>query len=429
MPRSASIAVPKLRLHKSSGNAAVMIDGRYLYLGKYGTPEAKGRYDRTVAEWLANRRKATGAEAAKLEYEKAGARQRRAAAAVVELETAVTVDEVLAAYLGYAEARYQRDGEPVRELGHIKCVMRTLRRLYGRTEAGRFGPKALKLVRAEFVKAGQSRIYVNQNVARIVRIWKWAAAEEMVSAAAWHALQSVAGLARGEAASEGRKIGPVADAVVDATLPYCGPEVRAMVELQRLCGARSGEIVIMRTGDIDTSGDVWTYRPSRHKTEGRGHERVIYFGPRAQAILKPWLRPALWEYLFSPARARERRYAELRTARSSPVQPSQVTRKKVQPRKLPGERYTPASYANAVKWAVKKANAEIDRHNMETGGKRPRLPHWHPHQLRHAAATAIRREFGLEVAKAVLGHSTVQATQIYAETDAIRAKEVAVAMG
>lgn len=62
MPRTASDAIPKLRLHKSSGNAAVVIDGRYLYLGKYGTPEAKEDYDRTIADWLANRRTAPGAE-------------------------------------------------------------------------------------------------------------------------------------------------------------------------------------------------------------------------------------------------------------------------------------------------------------------------------------------------------------------------------
>src|SRR5262249_43333098 len=153
------------------------------------------------------------------------------------------------------------------------------------------------------------------------------AAEEMISADSWHALRSVPGLRHGEG-TEGRKIRPVADSVVDQTLAYCGPEIRAMVELQRLCGARSGEIVTMRTGDIDRSGKVWMYKPLSHKTERHGHERVIYFGPRAQVILRPWLRPALWEYLFSPLRARERRFAELRAQRKSPVQPSQLSRKR-----------------------------------------------------------------------------------------------------
>jgi integrase len=250
----------------------------------------------------------------------------------------------------------------------------------------------------------------------------------MIAATAWHALKSVAGLEPGEAPA-GRKIAPIADDIVEATLPFCNDEVRVLVELQRLSGARSGELVIMRTAVIDSTGPVWTYKPTRHKTESRGHERVIYFGRRAQSILKPWLRPALHGFIFSPARCPERRYAALRAKRKSPVPPSQLNRRKVQPEKLPGDRWTVAAYANAIEWAVKKANAAISQRNAETGEKTPLLPHWHPHRLRHSAASAIRREFGLEVAKAVLGHATLQAAQIYAEADSTRAREVALAIG
>lgn len=45
------------------------------------------------------------------------------------------------------------------------------------------------------------------------------------------------------------------------------------------------------------------------------------------------------------------------------------------------------------------------------------MPKWFPHQLRHNAATRIRKEYGLEVARAVLGHSTMNTTEIYAEMD------------
>ena len=48
---------------------------------------------------------------------------------------------------------------------------------------------------------------------------------------------------------------------------------------------------------------------------------------------------------------------------------------------------------------------------------------WHPNQLRHNAATRIRREFGLDVARAVLGHSSVMPTQVYAEQDVAKAME------
>ena len=40
---------------------------------------------------------------------------------------------------------------------------------------------------------------------------------------------------------------------------------------------------------------------------------------------------------------------------------------------------------------------------------------WHPHQLRHSAATRLRREYGLEAAQVILGHKTLTVTQVYAE--------------
>src|SRR5947208_491358 len=62
-------------------------------------------------------------------------------------------------------------------------------------------------------------------------------------------------------------VGPVPDADVAAVRPHVCRKVRAMIELQRLTGMRPGEVVIMRTGDLEMGGDVWIYTPSRHKTE------------------------------------------------------------------------------------------------------------------------------------------------------------------
>ena len=55
--------------------------------------------------------------------------------------------------------------------------------------------------------------------------------------------------------------------------------------------------------------------------------------------------------------------------------------------------------------------------------------HWHPHQLRHNYATHIRRQYGLEIAQILLGHSKADVTQIYAERDTNRALEVAAKIG
>jgi integrase len=54
---------------------------------------------------------------------------------------------------------------------------------------------------------------------------------------------------------------------------------------------------------------------------------------------------------------------------------------------------------------------------------------WAPNQLRHAAATEVRREFGLGAAQVILGHSQANVTQVYAERDLAKGMEVAKQIG
>jgi site-specific recombinase XerD len=49
---------------------------------------------------------------------------------------------------------------------------------------------------------------------------------------------------------------------------------------------------------------------------------------------------------------------------------------------------------------------------------------WHPHQLRHNTTTNLRREHGVELARIILGHANVLATQIYAEAGRVQAMSV-----
>ena len=47
MPRPKS-RKPKYCLHKPSGRAFVILDGRFVYLGKHNTPESRDEYDRVI---------------------------------------------------------------------------------------------------------------------------------------------------------------------------------------------------------------------------------------------------------------------------------------------------------------------------------------------------------------------------------------------
>lgn len=54
---------------------------------------------------------------------------------------------------------------------------------------------------------------------------------------------------------------------------------------------------------------------------------------------------------------------------------------------------------------------------------------WHSNQIRHAVGTEVRARFGLEAARTVLGYARSDVTQVYAERDLARAREVAREIG
>jgi integrase len=186
-----------------------------------------------------------------------------------------------------------------------------------------------------------------------------------------------------------------------------------MVRLQLRTGARSGEIVVMRACDIDMTGEVWFYRPAQHKTAHHGHRREIAIGPIAQEIVKEFLKPDTTAYLFSPRDAVAERRTILRMKRKTKVQPSQKDRALPDPQRTANERYTVTSYGRAIARAC------------ENHG----IPHWHPHQLRHTAATKFRKKLGLDTTRALLGHRSPAITEIYAELDTGKAAEAAAKLG
>jgi hypothetical protein len=130
---------------------------------------------------------------------------------------------------------------------------------------------------------------------------------------------------------------------------------------------RPGETAILRPCDVDRAhGATWLYRPASHKTEHHGVARVVFLGPRARAVLAPFLDGrAPGAYCFSSREAVADLRARQQAARKTPVQPSQADRR--QPMWQPGERYSVYTYGNAVERACLKA------------GVAP----WHVNQLRH----------------------------------------------
>jgi integrase len=198
-----------------------------------------------------------------------------------------------------------------------------------------------------------------------------------------------------------------------------------MVRLQLLTGMRSGEVTLMRGCDLETSGKVWTYTPRTHKTEHHGIERPIYLGPKAQEIIRPFLKSDLTAHLFDPQYAMNAFHAERRRNRKTPMTPSQRKRtRKRRPKVTPLDHYTTASYRRAITRACEKANQAALRQHPGAKPDDVLVPRWHPHQLRHNAATRLRKEFGIEAARVVLGHRTAAVTEVYAEMDQAKASSI-----
>ena len=149
---------------------------------------------------------------------------------------------------------------------------------------------------------------------------------------------------------------------------------------------------------------------------GKRNGRLLPVGPRAQAILTPYLMEKAETpeaFIFSPKDSMQLQKVEKRSKRKTRVQPSQMNRKKTNPQRVPRDQYTKDSYARAIVRACKKAGIET----------------WTPNRLRHAAGTEIRDKYGLEYAQAVLGHSNAKTTEIYAKVNFEKAEKVAREIG
>jgi len=401
--------VPAFKLHKSTGQSYALFDGQRRYFGRHELPESKARYDQAISEWLAN-----------------GRRTRVTA-------PDLSVAELCAAFLRHAAAYYRKpDGTPTGTPWNYKAATGFLDRLYGIADVAAFTPQSLKAVREAMIRADWSRKTVNQGVNLIRAVFRWGVAEGMVPVAAHAALTTLAALRKGRSdAREGGTIRPVADATVDATLPHLSPTVAAMVALQRLTGMRPGETVIMRSCDVTTEGRIWEYRPSSHKTEHHERDRVVFIGPKAQAVLGPFLDRDLQAFIFSPKRSAQEHLERRHEARVTPDGQGNEpgTNRTRRPKRSPSERFDTGSYRQAIEYACDRAFPPPDGLD-ESSLKQWRREHrWAPNRLRHSFGTTVRREFGLEAAQVTLGHASADISQVYAERDASKAAAVVARIG
>lgn len=423
----ADLKIPEYRVHKASGQAYVNAWGRRVYFGRDGLPDTTQKYHAFIAEFIAH-----------------GGQQ------PVEPEQ-ITVKELIARFWLHAEQYYiDADGNPSTEIEAFRYALKPVKELFAEARVTEFGPRALQVVRQRMIDYGWCRSYINKHIVRVKGVFRWGVENELIPGSVYHALQAVSGLRRGRGgARESEPVRPVPMQDVNAIEPFVSRQVWALVQLQLLTGARAGELVALRPCDVNTTGHIWTYSPDDHKTAHHGHRRTIYFGPRAQDVLQPFLNRRTDADMFSPVEAEAERRSAMHASRQTPLSCGNVpgSNRRRSPKRSAGKHYTTHAYRRAIARGCDHAfpppeplaqrDGETVRawHKRLTADQKRQLTRWqsehrwHPHQLRHNAATELRKEFGIEVARIILGHRSAAITEVYAELDQAKAIEAMARVG
>lgn len=396
MARRKSPGPPKYRLHKARNLAVVTIDGKDRYLGKYGSAESRKLYAKLIA----------GAEKPPEPQERPQAN--------IDL----MIGELSLLYVQYASTYYVKNGQPTAQLQRVKNACAALNRLHAAEFVSTFSPLKLKALQQTLAATPDQRMvkrrnprnaddqqddqppaepprtlsrrYINSLVQCIVRMFKWAASEELAPASVYSSLATVEGLKVGRtSARESAKVTPVDEQIVSDTLKHLPQNAADMVRLISLSGMRPGELIAMRAGEVTRhESGPWEYRPASHKSEHHDVERVVFIGPQGQAVLAPWIEnidPAA--HVFSPDR--------------------------LTPQDAPGDPFDKDTFRQLIQRVCRRHNVEL----------------WAPNQLRHLHATRVRQRFGLDGAQVVLGHTKADVTQIYAEKNQKLAAEIQAEIG
>jgi hypothetical protein len=88
------VRIPSYRLHKPSGQAIVVIRGKMIDLGRYGSVDSRAEYGRIIAEWQAGTPEMPSGSTSK-----------------TAMPSALTVAELFLGYFRHCEQYYVKNGE------------------------------------------------------------------------------------------------------------------------------------------------------------------------------------------------------------------------------------------------------------------------------------------------------------------------------
>jgi integrase len=344
------------------------VGGKYQYLpGAFDSPESWQAYWQVIGR----------IEKGELSAEPAVAPTIAPARASVA-PNLLTVEELVERYMDRARSYYRRhDGTATGEADTIRYALQPLLDVCVAILVSEFKPSDLKAVRQEMIARGWCRRHINHSVRRIKTMFRWGVEEEIVPAEVAGAVSTVKALQEGRDPSvrEKEEVEAVPDATIEKILPLVSDVAADVIRIMRYSGCRPGEVRQIKVETINRSDqDCWTCPLGQHKSVRKRKHRTLHFGPKCQAILARWLVKA----------------------GTGPIFP-----------------ITHSGLRTAIGRACKVAG----------------VPRFGPNALRHSAGTEARKRFGLEGAQHLLGHVHAKTSEIYAELDASKAREVARQIG
>lgn len=242
--------------------ACVYLTGKKIHLGKWDSEEAEKNFRRIVAEWASG-----------VDHDAPGNSS----------DEGSLLDDLCFSFLRWAKDYHER-----RTYNRFKTAITIMLKLYSGTPVREFGSKKLVILQGQFVQAGYARKYVNKLVSCIKGIFSWGTTMEFCTFENYAVLSRVAPLKEGKtSARETTPREAVPDEIVKRTLPFLLPTIADMIKVQRITGMRPSEVCRMRSCDIEKGGEIWIYRPSKHKTQWKGRSRTSYLGAEEQEILRP----------------------------------------------------------------------------------------------------------------------------------------------
>lgn len=390
MSNGVSFKPPKMG--RNGDTAFVRVNGKRIYLGPYGSPEAGQRYARIIAELAAD------------------------VVPAVQSAGEDTLDTLAITFLDFAKKEYGRS-----DYGNYRTALRILLEIYSGEPIKSFTPKCFRVLQHRFTQQKKpngepySRQFCNRLAKFIRTIFNWGVGMELCSPETPNALKYVPPLKEGRCGlPETETRDEVSEDVICKTLPFLLPIHQVMIEIQYLSGARPSEITSLIPGDIDKTDDIWIVRPGQFKTKWKGKKRFICLGKRAQGLLGPYLKgKASDEFVFTPATALLEKAARDAAMRKIPITPSQRKRHEERmknPKRRVKNRYTTGSYGKMLKRAIERANRILPPAEQ--------IPEWTLYQLRHANVSDLVENESVDVARAVSGHSNAEITsRVYNHRD------------